>query len=99
MAKYHLTHKAVKDLSNIWNYTCNEWSEMQADEYYQLLMHTFTKLANEPKIGKNYDEISLDLLGYKFKNHIIFYQAISDTEILIIRILHSRMDLKSRIND
>ncbi len=34
MAKYTLTNKAVKDLSEIWNYTFDQWSERQADFYY-----------------------------------------------------------------
>ena len=34
MAKFHLTNKAVEDLAQIWNYTYDEWSENQADRYY-----------------------------------------------------------------
>ena len=33
MAKYHLTNKAVDDLSEIWDYTYEVWSENQADKY------------------------------------------------------------------
>ena len=33
MAKYKLTNKAVEDLSDIWNYTFDHWSERQADFY------------------------------------------------------------------
>ena len=33
MAKYSLTRKAVEDLSKIWNYTFDTWSENQADTY------------------------------------------------------------------
>lgn len=32
MAKYLLTNKAAEDLSGIWNYTFEAWSEKQADE-------------------------------------------------------------------
>ncbi len=34
MANYILTNKAVDDLSSIWNYTFDFWSEQQADIYY-----------------------------------------------------------------
>ena len=34
MAKYVLTNKAVDDLSKIWDYTYEIWSENQADKYY-----------------------------------------------------------------
>ena len=32
MAKYHFSNKAVEDLSAIWNYTFDAWSEHQADK-------------------------------------------------------------------
>ena len=35
MAKHKLTNKAVEDLTEIWNYTYDKWSEYQADKYYQ----------------------------------------------------------------
>jgi len=99
MAKYHLTNKAVEDLSNIWNYTCETWSEKQADGYYTALLDFCNELAKKPKIGKKYDDVLLNLLGHKFNQHIIFYRLMSDKEIEIVRILHSRMDLKRRIRD
>jgi len=34
MAKYELTNKAVADLNGIWEYTFENWSENQADRYY-----------------------------------------------------------------
>lgn len=37
MAKYRLTNKAVDDLTRIWNYTFDRWSENQADKYYLML--------------------------------------------------------------
>ena len=38
MAKYKLTNKAVDDLTQIWNYTLDKWSESQADKYYYMLL-------------------------------------------------------------
>ena len=34
MPKVRYSNKAVEDLSSIWEYTLSEWSETQADEYY-----------------------------------------------------------------
>ena len=99
MAKYHLTNKAVDDLSDIWNYTFDKWSEIQADKYYMTLLDFCKELADHPGSGKTYDDVSPDLLGYKVHQHIIFYKIVSDKEIEVIRILHSRMDLKNRMGD
>jgi len=97
MAKYHLTNLAVSDLAEIWNYTYEEWSEKQANKYYKLLLESCQELANYPAFRKNYDLVEHGLLGYKASPHIIFFRIISVTEIEILRILHQRMDLKSKL--
>jgi toxin ParE1/3/4 len=97
MAKYYLTNKAVDDLSEIWDYTIETWSEMQAEKYYDLLMASCDDLANNPKLGRNYDIVTKGILGFKSGEHIIFYSIISKNEIEIARILHGMMDLKSRL--
>ena len=99
MAKYILTNKAVKDLSDIWNYTLNNWSESQADKYYQMLLDNCRIIAKKPNIGKNYEDVLNRLFGHKIGRHIIFYRIESEKEILIIRILHEQMDLKNRIKE
>lgn len=99
MANYKLTVKAVKDLTQIWNYTFEEWSENQADIYYNLLINTFNEIAEKPHLGKDYSIIAGNLLGFKTGKHIIFYIRTSSDTIEIIRILHENMDIKNRIKD
>jgi toxin ParE1/3/4 len=96
MAKYHLTNKTVEDLTEIWNYTYEEWSENQADKYYLLLLDSCQEIAENPNLGKKYDIVIADLLGYKSNQHIIFHHIISNHQVEIIRILHVRMDLKNK---
>ncbi len=99
MAKYILTKKAVSDLSDIWNYTFNHWTEKQADEYYRMLIEHFKLIADNPDIGKKYDVVRKELRGLIAGKHIIFYKksSLSDVNIEIIRILHGRVDLKNRL--
>lgn len=97
MAEYRLTNKALEDLNGIWNYTAEEWSEEQADSYYQMLLNSCQALANNPELGKIYHGIAPDLFGLKANRHIIFYLKLIDNTVEIIRILHGRMDLKNRI--
>jgi toxin ParE1/3/4 len=99
MAKYSFTNKAVEDLSSIWNYTYERWSENQADKYYEMLIDFCQQLADKPILGKSYNQIAEHLLGFRAGKHIIFYRVISKTGIEVIRILHERMDLKSRITE
>jgi len=99
MAKYELTNKAVEDLSKIWDYTFEVWSENQADKYYFELIKDCQVLAENQNLAKNYTEIYDDIYGYKSGQHIIFFRIISENEIEITRFLHSRMDLKNKIQE
>jgi toxin ParE1/3/4 len=97
MGKYELTNKAVEDLSEIWEYTVEEWSETQANRYYNFVLESYQEIANHPQFGKQYEEIEKDLLGFKSNHHIIFFKVVSPKEIVVVRILHERMDLKSKL--
>jgi toxin ParE1/3/4 len=97
MPKYFLTHKAVEDLSAIWEYTYENWSKDQADKYYRELIGNCQELADNKIAGSNYVEIGDGIFGFKSGKHIIFYRIALENKIEIIRFLHSRMDLKSRI--
>ena len=99
MSKYHLTNKAVDDLSKIWDYTYEVWSENQADKYYYELLQDCQELSEYQNLGWNYIEIDLEIYGYKSGQHIIFYRKLNELEIEIVRFLHSRMDFKNRIEE
>ena len=97
MADYRLTNKAVEDLNGIWDYTFDNWSQEQADRYYEMLLKSCQDIANNPDLGRNYSGITTDLFGLRANRHIIFYRKFETATIEITRILHSRMDLKNRV--
>ncbi len=97
MAKLILRQEAIDDLTDIWEYTANTWSENQADKYYETIKLACADISNKPSLGKEYLEIGKKLLGYRINKHIIFYHLATDEEVEVIRILHERMDLKSRL--
>lgn len=99
MAKCRLTNKAVADLTQIWNYTYDRWSENQADKYYKMLLANCTEVAWNPDLGKIYSLVTEDLLGFRAGRHIIFYHRVEKDEIEIIRILHQQMDLRNWLKD
>lgn len=99
MVKYLLTSKAIDDLSMIWEYTYETWSESQADKYYELLTSSFEEIVQNPDLGKNYNEIDKTLFGLRVGKHIVFYRVTQSDEIEILRILHQRMDLKNKIDE
>ncbi|UTW66200.1 type II toxin-antitoxin system RelE/ParE family toxin [bacterium SCSIO 12643] len=98
--KYKISHEANQDLENIWIYTYENWSLEQADRYFNLIMDEIEYLANNPKSGKNYDHLKKGYFRSKIKSHSIFYKTNSKKQVIeIIRVLHQRMDIESRLNE
>jgi toxin ParE1/3/4 len=99
MGRYQFTVKAVSDLSDIWEYTASNWSEDQADKYYKMLVDGCERLSKDTDLGKKYPEVASTIFGFRTGQHIIFYRVLQTGDIEIIRILHARMDLKSRMEE
>ncbi len=94
---YRISDKAISE--NIWVYTMKNWSVEQADRYYQLLIEEIDYLCSHFDSGKSMDHIKKGYRASKVKSHLIFYKKSNDQKLDVIRILHQRMDIESRIND
>jgi toxin ParE1/3/4 len=93
MANFRISKKAVVDLDGIWAYTLRNWSEEQADKYYNLLRGTIIKLAEIQDFpGRQYDFVRPNLWGFHVGHHVIFYKKQRNGLIFIVRILHEKMD-------
>lgn len=97
MANYVLTQKAVEDVSKIWAYTFEVWSESQADKYYLIIIGSCEELGDKKVSGKYYPEVHDEILGYKIGQHIILYKYSKSGKVEVARMLHSCMDLKNRL--
>ncbi|WP_211217506.1 type II toxin-antitoxin system RelE/ParE family toxin [Segetibacter koreensis] len=60
---------------------------------------SFQEIVQNPKIGKNYDEIDKFIFGLRLAKHIVFYRMGLSNDIEILRSLHQRMDLKNQIDE
>ena len=99
MAKYDITKEATEDLYKIWAYTVDTWSEEQADTYYSLLEAGMNEVADAPeRIGKPFDEILPGLKAYHVRRHMLFYTMRESGKVLIVRILHEKMDYALHFN-
>ncbi|SJZ34998.1 type II toxin-antitoxin system RelE/ParE family toxin [Sediminibacterium ginsengisoli] len=96
---HKLSVEAANDLKNIWLYTFETWSLEQADRYINLIFDEIEYLSDNPKSGKDFSHLRDKYRCSKVKSHLIFYRQISATDIEIIRILHQRMDIESRLTE
>ncbi|WP_419868431.1 type II toxin-antitoxin system RelE/ParE family toxin [Chryseobacterium sp. CT-SW4] len=98
--KYTISKQAVIDLEKIWLYTFEIWSQEQADHYFNLLISEIEYLSKNPKSGKDYNEVRKGYFCSRVKLHFIFYRInFKNNKIEIVRILHQKMDILSRLDE
>lgn len=98
--EYKISQEANRDIENIWFYTFENWSTEQADRYFNLLLDEIEYIAKNPNSGKDYNQIIKGYFRSRIKSHFIFYKINRKKErVEIIRILHQRMDIESRLDE
>lgn len=96
--KYLISQKAGQDLENIWLYTFENWSADQADRYFNLIIDEIEYISTKPDSGYDFSHVRKGYLRSRIKSHFIFYRMNEKNNLIeIIRILHQRMDIESRL--
>jgi len=97
--KYNLelSKLAIKDIDDIWLYTFENWSKVQANRYYKELFVAIDRICKNPEIGKSLNDVKLNHRITKFKSHMIVYKLLDQT-VYLDRILHERMDIDSLLD-
>jgi toxin ParE1/3/4 len=93
---YKLSGVAESDISDIYDYTLENFSAKQAILYLQGLERCFKSLIDQPNIGKERPEIRTGLRSFLYEKHTVFYR-IDDDYIRIIRVLNSHRDLPQHL--
>jgi toxin ParE1/3/4 len=98
MPLFTLTKKALADLVEIGRYTQKRWGKEQRNTYLTMLDGCFQQLAAAPLEGRACDEIRSGYRKMNVGSHVIFYRQSRIDEIEIVRVLHERMDIESRLS-
>lgn len=91
MAEFRLTPAAGHDLEEIWVHTLRQWGAEQANHYIDTLTAAFSKLARSPKTAPSCDHIRPGYRRRSVERHMVYFR-ITAYGIVIVRILHDRMD-------
>lgn len=97
MAQYQiiLSPRAQADLQNVHAYTLSTYGPGQAGKYLSLLEKGIHQLLDNPEIGRKRDDIKSGYRALSIEKHIIFYK-IKETDIQILGVVHSRMDVTNQ---
>ena len=97
MLEYVISEKAIEDINNIWIYTAENWSVAQADRYYNLIYDEIEYIVNNFDMARDFGKIRKSYKCSKVKSHLIFFKKNKTNEIEVVRVLHERMDIESRL--
>ena len=89
--KYQLTEEADRDVEEILTYSVKNFGVTQTQHYFEALKKCIELLADNPNMGYSAEDILPEYLRFPHESHIIFYKSLSSS-ILVVRILHERMD-------
>jgi toxin ParE1/3/4 len=88
--------EAEADINEIWDYTADHWDFEQADGYIQQITRACVGLANGTLQGRSAADVRSGYRKRSVGSHVVYYQESPDA-IVVIRILHQRMDASSQI--
>ncbi len=91
--KYQLTEEADRDVEEILAYSVKSFGVVQTQHYFVALKECIELLADNPNMGHSAEDILPEYLCFPYESHIIFYKKFSSS-ILVVRVLHERMDPK-----
>ena len=97
MTTYVLSPRARRDLSDIWDYSAEQWSVAQADRYVRLIAEVCEGLASGHITGRSADTVRAGYFRHPVGSHVLFYRARRRGGIEIVRILHRRMDIERHL--
>ena len=94
---YKISIEAQNDIEKIWLYTFETWSLEQADRYYNLIYDEIEYIVNNFDMARDFGKIRKSYKCSKVKSHLIFFKKDKMNEIEVVRVLHEKMDVESRL--
>lgn len=94
---YRLSPAARGDLRSIWLYTASVWGRPQANKYVLSIEMACGNIAEGLIRGRSAEHYRENYLSLAVGSHFIFYKMSDGGNVDVIRILHQRMDIASRL--
>mgnify|MGYP002783929780 CR=1 FL=1 len=94
--KYRITEAAYNDLSDIYLYTFQNWSENQASKYFESIIEEIQLFSENPEKAKPMPKVGADFFYFRVLSHYVFFKKNRET-IEVVRILHKMMDFSQHL--
>lgn len=98
MANIRLTHRALRDIQSIHDYSIKQWGESRADQYLFDIESSLDLLKNSPKLLKINPLVSEVFVSYDIQKHWLICDIQRD-DIFVLTVKHVSMNLLEILQD
>ncbi len=95
---YKLSEAAASDIETILTRSVLDFGVERTETYFRSLTHCLELLGDSPEMGSTVDDIRQGYRCFLHESHVIFYTH-DEQAILVVRILHKRMDVARSLQD
>lgn len=96
MKRLDLTESARADLASIRRYSTRTWGREQTTIYMNALRDTMKGIVRGTVTARNRGDLRPGIQMAISGRHCIFFEA-DDSRVLVIRVLHDRMDYRRHV--
>ena len=94
MSNFSLTHRALKDLYQIENYSQQQWGTRRAASYMEALYDGFDHIATFPKTSQTRQERAQPFDMQRIEQHMVIY-TIKEKQVIILTVLHASQNIEA----
>ena len=87
-----LSAAAAKDIEAILEQSLVDFAWLQTEKYYESLKRCLELLSENRGMGTTAERVRPGYRRFSHESHVVFYR-VSEGGILVIRVLHARMDV------
>lgn len=98
MKRLFVADRAKADIHSLREYTEAQWGIEQQRRYLHGLFDRMRQLRHHPRLGRPRDDLRAGLRSLISGSHMIYYRETEDL-VVILRVLHVRMDVSSRLTE
>ena len=98
MKNLKFSQQASRDIDEIYLYGLTNFGDDQPDIYSEKVKNLVLEtLCRNPEIGRLDTRVNPAIRRLDFESHVIFYD-VTETDIVIVRILHGSMDFVKHLS-
>ena len=95
MADLFISAEAEADLDDIWLYVAKESQSIErAEVTLDRIAVFFSKLARNPYLGRQRDDLRPGYHSFRVGEYIVFYRVTEAEEVPVLRVIHGKRDLE-----